>query len=99
MQATLTWGSWEDTWVGGRFVSVFVAAKAVDGWIEACGLYYAKDGDKITDLETLDEQIASRALIIRHNNETIRVRAEFAENIALLPTFLNVLDEGVPLHL
>ena len=54
--------------VVGRYVeeraSVFRASQAVDGWIEATGLYRAMDGDTLKNVSTVDEQIAARAVIV-----------------------------------
>jgi hypothetical protein len=57
-------------------------AKPVDGWIEASGLYFAKEGDKICDVVTVDEQIAKRTIIVGESGVPVRVRVDFAEMLA-----------------
>ena len=82
MGKDIAWGRWEDTWSDGRFSCVFRVAKPINGWIEASGLYFAKDGDKIRDVVTVDEQIAKRTIIVGESGVPLRVRIDFAEVLA-----------------
>jgi hypothetical protein len=96
MTAAFAWGSWEDTWPNGQFAHVFKLAPIVDGWIEADGLYRAVDGETLVDLDTVDKEIAERALIVGQGGAVVRVHAEFAELLATLPVFLDSIWSLIP---
>ena len=79
-----TWGTWFDSWPRGRFVCTFHAAKPDCDWIEATGLYRAKDGDTLRDLDTVEADIAQRIQIAGEGG-LIRVRATLVSAMGRVP--------------
>jgi hypothetical protein len=85
MTSTCAWGYWEEDWFGGRFRCMFCESSLEpddSGMVHIVGLYRARDGEVLSDINTFQEEIERREIVVIGEDGLVRVRAEVANQIA-----------------
>lgn len=91
MATTYAWGHWQEEWPEGRFRCIFVETNTEsDGMLHATGLYRTTPGETFDDLETYQDRIDDRTIVVTDDNGSLLIKKEFAELLATLPNFLQM---------